>query len=65
MVCNRERQSRLGHARLPRLQLGEGLKRAFVNVVPIHPEQRFPVVAMHDLVRGPELVEERLRADRE
>ena len=44
-----------------RLSSVEGVKRAFMHVMPVDPEQRGAVLAARDLVRRPELVDEGLR----
>ena len=42
------------------LHLAESMKRAFVHVMAIDPEQRRAVVAAHDLMRSPQLVDQGL-----
>jgi hypothetical protein len=54
-------ETRLRHHGTALGDLTETLKRAFVHVVAVHPEQRLAILAAHDLVRGPELVDQGLR----
>ena len=41
-------------------QPAEGVERAFMHVMAIHPEQRIAVLAAHDLVRGPKFIDQGL-----
>ena len=61
MIRNREREARLGHLGTAFPQPAEGMKGAFVNVVTINPEQGLAVLATHNLVHRPHLVEQSLR----
>ncbi len=58
MVGDADGQGRLGHRQGTFRQLGEGVVRAFVDVMPIDEEQRRAVLPQGDLVIGPDLVEE-------
>ena len=60
MIRNTERQSGLRDRATARLHLTESMERAFMHIVAIDPEQGRPVVAPHDLVRGPQLVDQGL-----
>ncbi len=59
MVDHGEGQFGRRHLQPPRRQLGEAVMRAFMHQVPVDPEQRCAVLATLDLMRGPELVEQR------
>ena len=61
MVGDAESEPGLRHRAAACLHLAEGVKRAFVHVVPVDPEQRGAVLAAHDLVRRPQFVEQGLR----
>ncbi len=58
MVGDAEGQPGLGDRHAALGQLAEGMERALVHVVAIDPEQRLAVLATHDLVGGPELVDQ-------
>ena len=58
MIGNPEGELRLGGRTAARFHLAEGVKRAFVHVVAVDPEQGRGVLAARDLVRGPELVDQ-------
>jgi hypothetical protein len=60
MIRNTERQTGLRDRATARLHLTESMERAFMHIVAIDPEQGRPVVAPHDLVRGPQLVDQGL-----
>ncbi len=60
MIGHAEGQARLGDRDASLGELAEGVKRALVHVVAVHPEQRGAVVAPQDLVGGPELVDDGL-----
>ena len=65
VVGDAERQSRLGNRCAPFGKPAEGVKRAFVHIVAIDPQQAL-AVALHDFVARPEFVEEgqrRIHAD--
>ena len=53
-------QPGLSHGHAPLGKLGEGVERTLMHIVPVDPEQRFPVFAPHNLMRGPELVDQGL-----
>ena len=61
MVGDGESEPRLGHLAPARLQLAEGVERAFMHVMAVDPEQRGAVLAAGDLVRRPQLVDQGLR----
>ena len=57
MIGDAERQFRLRHRGAALGQAAESVERAFMHIVAIDPKQRL-AVALHDLVPGPELVEQ-------
>ena len=57
MIGDAERQFRLRHRGATLRQPAESVERAFMHIVAIGPKQRL-AVALHDLVPGPELVEQ-------
>jgi len=57
MVGDAERQLRLRHRGAALRQAAESVERAFMHIMSIDPKQRL-AVALHDLVPGPELVEQ-------
>ena len=61
MIGDREGQAGLGDARTPLRQPGEGMKGAFMHVMAVDPEQRLAVLAPHDLMRRPQLVDQGAR----
>ena len=60
MVGHAEGQAGLGDRHAPLRQLAEGVERALMDVMAVDPEQRLAVLAPHDLVGGPELVDDGL-----
>ena len=58
VVGDAEGQAGLGDRRAALREPAEGVERAFVDVVAVDPEQRLAVVAAHDLVGRPQLVEQ-------
>ena len=61
MVGDREGQAGLGHAGTALRQPGECVKGAFMHVMAVDPEQQLAVLAAHDLVRRPQLVDQGAR----
>ena len=59
VVGDAEGQVRPRHLGVARLDLVEALERAFVDVVPVDPQQREAVLGLEDLVLCPDLVEQR------
>ena len=55
MIRHAERETGLRNRRAALRQPAEGVKRAFMHVMAIHPEQRIAVLAAHDFVRGPQV----------
>ena len=53
MIGHAEGQPGLRHLDAAFAKLGEGVKRAFMDVVAVHPQQRLAVVAPHDLMGVP------------
>ena len=60
VVGDAEGQARLGDRHAALGQLAEGVERALVHIMPVHPKQRLAILAPHDLVGGPNLVDDRL-----
>src|SRR5262249_59432972 len=58
MVGHPEGETWLGNTRAACLELAEGIERSLMHVVAIDPQQRLAVVAPHDLVGRPQLVEQ-------
>jgi len=57
MVGDAERKLRFRHRGAALRQAAESVERAFMHIMSIDPKQRL-AVALHDLVPGPELVEQ-------
>jgi hypothetical protein len=57
MVGDCEGKAGLGHFDAALGKAAEGVEGAFVQVVPIDPEERLATLAAHDLVRRPQLVD--------
>ena len=57
MVRDCKGEARFGHRFASLIQSREGVKRALVHIVAIDPQQRVAILAAHDLVRRPHLVE--------
>lgn len=53
MIGDAEGQSRLRNIAAAHLHLTEGVKRAFVHIMPVDPQQRGAVLAARDLMRRP------------
>ena len=62
MSGDAEGQRGLGDLAAACLHLAECVEGALVHVMPVDPEQRGAVLAVRDLVRRPQLVEQCLRA---
>ena len=58
MILDAEGQVRPRQLGAARLQLVEGVERAFMQEMPVDPEQALPVLALHDDMRVPDLVEQ-------
>ena len=58
MVGDPEGQAGLSHRRAAFREPVEGVKGAFVHIVAVDPEQRFPLLAFGDRVRGPQLIDQ-------
>src|SRR5262245_42584358 len=58
MIGDSEGETWLGDLRAARLELAEGVERSFMHVMAVDPQQRLAVVAPHDLVGRPKLVEQ-------
>jgi hypothetical protein len=58
MIGDSEGEAWLGDPRAARFELAEGVERSFMHVMAVDPQQRLAVVAPHDLVRRPKLVEQ-------
>ncbi len=58
MIRDTEGETWLGDPRAARLELAEGVERSFMHVMAVDPQQRLAVVAPHDLVGRPKLVEQ-------
>ena len=61
MIGDAEGQARLRQRAAARPHLREGVKRAFMHIMAIDPEEHGAVLAPRDLVRRPQLVDEGLR----
>ena len=61
VIGDGEGEARLGNRAPARSHLAEGVKRAFVHVVTVDPEERGAVLPPGDLMRRPELVDESKR----
>ena len=57
MIGDSKGAARLGHARAARLELAERVERSLMHKMAVDPQQRFAVLALHDLVGRPRLVE--------
>ena len=60
MIRHAEGETGLGNRHAALRQPAEGVKRAFMDVVAIDPEQRIAVLAAHDFVRGPKFIDQGL-----
>src|SRR5215510_1458411 len=58
MIGDSEGEAWLGDPRAARFELAEGVERSFMHVMAVDPQQRLAVVAPHDLVGCPKLVEQ-------
>jgi hypothetical protein len=61
MVGNAESQSGLSDRDAAFGKLGESVKRTFMDVMAVYPQQRLAVVAPHDFMGAPQLVDDGLR----
>ena len=61
VVRDAESQGGLSNGASARLHLAEGVERALMHEMPVDPQQRGAVLAPHDLMRRPQLVDQGLR----
>src|SRR5215471_14437305 len=58
MIGDSEGETWLGDPRAARLELAESVERSLMHVMAVDPQQRLAVIAPHDLVGRPQLVEQ-------
>jgi hypothetical protein len=60
VIGDAEGEPGLGHRNAPLGKLAEGVERAFVHVMAVDPQQRVAILAAHNLVGRPDLVDDGL-----
>src|SRR5262245_43510127 len=58
MIGDSEGEASFGHARAACLEMAESVERPFMHEMAIDPQQRLAVLASHDFVRRPQLIEQ-------
>ena len=61
MIGYSESEPRFDDLRVPFHKLGEGMKRSFMYIMTIYPQQRLAVITSHNLMCAPKFVDDRLR----
>ena len=61
MIGYSESEPRFNDLRVPFHKLGEGMKRSFMDIMAIYPQQRLAVITAHNLMCVPKFVDDGLR----